>query len=376
MTGYNCFCCNNFNATSFNHILRHLSKVKNCMSEKKNENKGIKLISKYTQDELLVLSLLPNDTFISKDIKNDIFNIKNISLNDNKIKILNLLHDFKGKNCLYCNKQFKKTMELKNHIILKCFMDNIECKRSFTILSETISEKTQEEIFSTKTETETETETNNQDPNIKTSDINNNSNNILHYHNIINSNNTTINNSTYNITIELKNPVSFSEDWLIDHLNQDEKDLLLIHKQKFSKLLSLLLKNDSNLNVVIDLEKNKTCGIVYENDDENYKKMNLEEICEETMKKLNNLLESIIKYGYKEDHLCNQISESFTRAERIDTRDKYKKYTEILDTKERVNKHLLSIFNEFKEKSNEIFENIQKKNDNIEKKYNYDASEY
>ena len=77
MSKYNCYCCNNFNAISFNHLLRHLNKQKNCMTEKKNEHSGIDLINKYTEDELLVMSLLPIENNLKDNIKdNNEYNIK------------------------------------------------------------------------------------------------------------------------------------------------------------------------------------------------------------------------------------------------------------------------------------------------------------
>jgi hypothetical protein len=82
----------------------------------------------------------------------------------------------------------------------------------------------------------------------------NNSNNTDISNNGNNSHNTTFTNSpiniTQNITIELKNPIPFSENWIIDHINQKDKDHIMVSRHKFTELLEEILKNEANLNVL------------------------------------------------------------------------------------------------------------------------------
>jgi hypothetical protein len=256
-------------------------------------------------------------------------NIKDISLNKNKL--LSLIDNMKDKKCPFCEKTFKKNIDVKNHIIIKCFMDN---------------------------QNKNNNNNNNNNNDDQSINMNFTSNNII--------NNTTINNNqtiniTQNITIDLKNPIPFNEKWLIDHLNQKDKDYLMVTKYKFSELLELILKNNNNLNVIVDSNNNNSYGLIYKNEQEKYVSMNLDLICDETMKELRDLLYyDIIKNGYGgNNNLSSQINDTFLLRERADLNMKYENYNNNdFDIKKIVNNHLIKIFDEFKEKSYKIFNEI------------------
>ena len=119
--------------------------------------------------------------------------------------------------------------------------------------------------------------------------INNTTNNITN-------NNTTNNNTTNNITniinnninLEIKNIMPFDKNWDISKIDLKTKFFIIFNKLMYTTLLEELLKNNINLNIIID--KNNNSGIVYKNDIEEYIEMKLKDIANKTMEKLKNQL--------------------------------------------------------------------------------------
>jgi hypothetical protein len=201
----------------------------------------------YTNDQLIILSLIPN-----KDINNINIKINNIDKNNNiisnnKLELLDnikLIDKQKLKKCTFCNNQFSKISELKEHFLLECFY------------------KSKKEVSNNFQ--------------ISMIDSNNNSNN-------------TINNITNNIYLNIKNPIPFDDNWNISNI--DNKDKIIFSKIMYTNLLTEILKNEINLNVIID--KDNDSGIVYKNDIDKYIKMKSEDIIDKTMLKLKEHLLSI-----------------------------------------------------------------------------------
>ena len=82
-----------------------------------------------------------------------------------------------------------------------------------------------------------------------------------------------------NVSIVINN---FNDIWNTDHINDNDKLLLLFNKSQFSKTLQNILENEVNLNVIID--KTNETGIVYNNN--TLQKMSVKEIIKKTMDKL------------------------------------------------------------------------------------------
>lgn len=82
----------------------------------------------------------------------------------------------------------------------------------------------------------------------------------------------------------LNNPIPFDEDWDISKISNDKKTSLIISKIMYTGLLTEILKNDLNINIIID--KNNESGLVYKNNIDKYIKMNKKDIVDITMNKL------------------------------------------------------------------------------------------
>ena len=88
----------------------------------------------------------------------------------------------------------------------------------------------------------------------------------------------------------------FDNEWdvsNINDINDIKKSSLIFSKIMYSKLLEEILKNEINLNVIID--KDSDSGLVYKNDIEKYIKMKLNDIIDSSMIKLNKHLNNFNK---------------------------------------------------------------------------------
>ena len=235
---YSCKNCDEYHTNHISEISRHFLRKKQCM-------KSIKSFD-YSNDQLIILSLIPN-----KDIDNLKTKISKIDKNNNiisknKLELLDnikLIDKQKLKKCILCNNEFSKISELKEHILLECFYE----------FKKEVSNNIQISVI----------------------DSNNNSNNTIN--NITNNNNI-----THNIYLNIKNPIPFDDQWNISNI--DNKEKFIFSKIMYTNLLTEILKNEINLNVII--EKDNDSGIVYKNDIDKYIKMKSEDIIDKTMLKL------------------------------------------------------------------------------------------
>ena len=110
--------------------------------------------------------------------------------------------------------------------------------------------------------------------------------------NITNNNNNNIN--ITNIIVNIPKMIPFDKDWDLSHIDDREKCLLLFSNIMYTKLLEEILKNDINLNVIID--KDTKTGLVYSTDnlEEKYVNMDYEKIIKTSMEKLNKNLNDIL----------------------------------------------------------------------------------
>jgi len=70
----------------------------------------------------------------------------------------------------------------------------------------------------------------------------------------------------------------------MEHIDKYISQVILLSENKYTNLLGEILKNKENLNVIID--KNSPYGLVYKNDNDMYVNMKVNEIIEQSMKKL------------------------------------------------------------------------------------------
>jgi len=97
-------------------------------------------------------------------------------------------------------------------------------------------------------------------------------------------NQTNIENHTNNIIILNPTLQPFDNQWSMEHIDKYISQVILLSENKYTNLLGEILKNKENLNVIID--KNSPYGLVYKNDNDMYVNMKVNEIIEQSMKKL------------------------------------------------------------------------------------------
>jgi hypothetical protein len=311
-TEYTCKICS-YKSKYFIDMIRHLNRQKLCH---KNLN-GYK----YTDEEILKLSLLPYEQHKQIYDKNKFKSIiGKTKITKNKyFEIFNNIEKNKLKICPICDKCFDKKIELKKHIIIECVV--IDC--------------------------------NNDNENIETIIHQNITNNITN-----NNNNNNITNNV-NITNNIQCPVSFDDEWDISHMTNEEKSLLLISMYKYTKTLEFILKNNKNLNVVVD--KKTQSGLVYKNN--SIEIMSLSDICDKSFDKLNIHLNSFYDDVIKNNEF--EIDPDLLKHEKKVLRIKYGnyQYNEKDKTDERNN--IIKNYINIKDKALEKLNEINKINNNI-----------
>jgi hypothetical protein len=310
----------------------------------KKINKCMKKIDAYaySDDQLVLLSLMPYINNIHTVNEEDIKFCKNSDiLYDNLKELLNLIHEVdkdKLKKCKFCDEECCKILDLRKHII-QCFHKNLVNK---------------------KIEKDNNVKSIHGDKNINNSEIdasNNHCHNstITHNnsHNTNSSNNNNNNNNSVNIFFDVNRPVPFDQDWDISKITPHAKAGILMNNLMYTSLLEEILKNDANLNVIID--KKHESGMVYKNDIEKYIEMTSQDIVENTMEKLNKQLLQINKDA---KDTCMKDCIDFTR--RIITK-KYIDYVNDNNLQKNVSHCVSNIYDKKKNEAVKISQRIENK---------------
>ena len=326
MSNYLCKRCN-FTSKNFTDIKRHTIKNKKC-SKKIN-------VYNESDDHLFILSLIPYNNNNNQNIDiNNITNKNNIFENKERLfECISNIEKNKLKKCEHCDKCFNKIQDLKNHIILYCFSNKID------------EEKIKEENLVS----------NNITNNIvnNTSNVNNtdNSNNTLNA-----TTNNTLNHITNNITINLKldSLVPFDKDWDLSHINSSTKQALIISLVKYTKTLEQILKNENNMNVLLD--KNSEKGFIYK--DNNFEEMSKDDIIKQSFEKIYNHL----KIFHEEVENNNEfgIDPEYLEEHRENLDIKFNKYNEDKESKNMINSCISEKFEEVKDKAYKNYKIINK----------------
>lgn len=311
-TKYICRKCN-YESELLKDIVKHLKKKNKCL-------KRIQVLN-YSDDQLLVLSLLSDNEKV-KDNEIQKFIDSNILYNNSNefLDIIENINKSKTKKCTFCNITFSRIVDLRRHIIIECFYNELHKRNDI----------------------------NNENFTNKNININNTSitNNIV--------NNNYITNNVTNIFLEINHPVGFDENWDTSEIGIEKKSFITINKLMYTTLLEELLKNKSNLNVILDKESNK--GIVYKNDIEEYIEMKTKDIIDNTMEKLKNQLLDI-----------NNDVQKYALIEHTDFNRKIitKKHIDYInkkDVKEKVSDYIIDIFDKKKEEAKQLCIPIMNKN--------------
>jgi hypothetical protein len=315
---YICKRCNDKTTTHINDLKKHLIKKKKCPIDKNT-------FLKYSNDQILVLSLIPYENEKQCIDESEIEHLKKsdkISKNMNQLfDDLCIIQKDKLKCCKYCNKEFPKISDLKKHVLISCFLNEIDKK------------------------------------NKPVSEININGD-----YNLINNsinNNFITNNNNVNIYLNMKNPVPFDDKWNISEIDRLTKIGLIFSNFMYSELLERILENENNLNIVIDKDNN--LGMVYKNDIDKYIEMKSKDIVCKTMEKLHDNLLDITKsdlnsYANLNKETTNQINK------------KYKDYLESAPLSNRVNEIILAILDKKREDAKSMAEKVISANNIFDEK--------
>ena len=349
MISYKCKICN-FTTNLLTDMKRHLEKTTICKM-KPNLYFGNSI------DQNIILSLLPDD----ERLKDLIIKVKSKDYKDLYQSRRRLLmrrlsgHEDDKKCCSYCNKKFSKIQELREHVLIDCFLEEI-------------LEKNNNSSNDNKTSIINNIDNSQKINNIDNSHNIDNSQKITNITNIDNSIN--IDNST-NIILNIQTPISFDKSWDISDIDTVSKKLeILCSGILYTKLLKKILENKNNLNVVYDKKNN--IGFVYKNDNEKYIDMDINDIVDKSMKKLHeNLLEinGCVK-NHKNDKNHPEYAEYAEDCyeKEIKINNKFTDFQDKFSIKKNVVNMISEILHDKKDESTEIFENIlnnEKIQDNI-----------
>ena len=318
---YSCKRCD-YQTNKYPHMRKHLNIKKQC-------NKTVEAY-KYSDDQLIIISLLPllDEKEIDYLKKSDI-----IYKNKDKLFIkLEYIEKNKLKNCTFCNKKFNKIIDLKKHILIQCFYNEL-----------------QKEIKNSEKQ-----------PSNNLINSLNTVNNITNSTEFINNNCNNTTNITNHIYFEIKQPVPFDSQWDISKIDQIYKERLIFSNFMYTKLLEEILNNEINLNVIID--KNNDSGIVYKNDIDKYIKMKCKDIVDNTMEKLKKHLMEINDASQTTSILeCLEISKQSIEL-------KHETYKNNQKIQENVKNLISKIFEDKKDDAVNISNVIKNKDlENIEK---------
>ena len=123
---YSCKKCENFNSKNFGDLKKHIFKKYPC---KKTNNSYL-----LSDDQILAISILPNNEFNSITIK-ETLHLKNSNIiTKNKEDLFNIFKSIEKINqssfCKFCNKEYKLILDLKKHLVLDCFYNDLKKKEN------------------------------------------------------------------------------------------------------------------------------------------------------------------------------------------------------------------------------------------------------
>jgi len=272
---------------------------------------------------MLCLSILPYHNNKHTLEENEIDKLRNSNIiykNKNELfNELKIIETNKLKCCKYCNQEFQFIIDLKKHVITTCFKNKLQNKDTKSL--------------STKINAPINTLYNQNDINTINNTTNNNNNN----------------NTNIYFDIKQQTLVPFDKEWDISKISLGDKSRFMISQFMYTELLQEILKNELNLNVIID--KDNDSGMVYKNDIDKYIQMKVKDIVSNTMDKLNIHLNDINKSD------TNTLKEIKTFSRQIINK-KHNDYKNNEKIKEGVIKCMTNIYEIKKEEASNIAKNI------------------
>jgi hypothetical protein len=151
--------------------------------------------------------------------------------------------------------------------------------------------------------------------------------------------NNIINNNQKIINININYVKGFDEDWDVSKIDDKKKGEILLSNSKFSKTLENILKNDVNLNVILN---NDDVGMVYKNEKNRYEPMKNKDIIEMSMEKIYKHLKDFYKEITKNN--INDLSENALKNELIELERKYSRFFRLEEAQNIVKKSFTQIY--------------------------------
>ena len=316
---YQCLRCSN-KMNQKVEILRHLKRKNKCTRNINSYN--------FTEDELYTMSLVKQPGKIEEPINKDGENKK--VLNHNKyINDLPKIEPFQELK----NNLEKHTSSVKETHDKKNKTQSFHCPICKKIFSRKYNlNRHQQKCSPTKLSTQFE-------ENI----VNNTTNNF----------NTINNNYNKNLFVNF-NLEPFDNEWDVSKITKFTKHSILLSKIMYSNLLKIILDNEKNLNVLI--EKDTNTGLVYKNNDDKFITMNIKDIIEQSMDKLNKHLNDFYEESLKDDEfvLMNKIFEN----QKLKIEDKYLDFKNNSNVKEKVQEFITDIFDKKKEHAIQLYNQV------------------
>ena len=153
--------------------------------------------------------------------------------------------------------------------------------------------------------------------------------------------NNIINNNQKIININISYPKGFDEEWDVSKIDDIKKGEILLSNSKFSKTLENILKNDVNLNVILNSDND--IGIVYKNQKNKYEPMSNKEIIELSMEKIYKHLKDFYQEIINNNN--NDLSEASLKNELIELEKKYSTFFRLEEAQNIVKNSFTNIYN-------------------------------
>ena len=153
--------------------------------------------------------------------------------------------------------------------------------------------------------------------------------------------NNIINNNQKIINININYPKGFDEEWDVSKIDDIKKGEILLSNSKFSKTLENILKNDVNLNVILNSDND--IGIVYKNQKNKYEPMSNKEIIELSMEKIYKNLKDFYQEIINNNN--NDLSEAALKNELIELEKKYSRFFRLEEAQNIVKNSFTNIYN-------------------------------
>ena len=193
---------------------------------------------------------------------------------------------------------------------------------------------------------------------VKHSKINNTINNIQ---------NIAVQNITNKIiNINLGMIKGFDQDWDTTKIDHNKKSEILLSNSKFTKTLENILKNELNLNVIMNDDDDKA-GIVYNNEKNQYEPMTKKDIIEKSMEKVYVHLKQF--YNEIINNNKHDLSISSLENELKVLESKYRNFFKFEDAQKIVNNTFSKLYNDKKEEAENIYYDFIRNNSHLIEEY-------